>query len=67
MWILTLTSGRSREGIFSMRVSHSLNPVAVAFDDEHAVADAGLMLTASLAQHLELEALADESIDLGIG
>ena len=48
-----------------MRVSHSLDRVAVAFDDEHAVADAGLMLPASLAQHLELEALADETINLG--
>lgn len=48
-----------------MRVSHSLDRVAVAFDDGHAVDHAGLMLTASLAQHLSLEALADEAIDLG--
>jgi hypothetical protein len=48
-----------------MRVSHSLDRVAVTFDDEHAVADAGLLLTASLAQHLRLEALANEVIDLG--
>jgi hypothetical protein len=65
MWFLTTTSDYSKEGIFSMRVSHSLDRVAVTFDDGHAVADAGLMLTASLAQHLGLESVADEVIDLG--
>jgi hypothetical protein len=35
------------------------------FDDEHAVADAGLVLPATLAQHLELRALFDEMVDLG--
>ncbi|HET9118152.1 MAG TPA: IS1380 family transposase [Pseudonocardiaceae bacterium] len=39
--------------------------MAVAFDDEHAVDRAGLMLVASLAQHIDLEGLADETIDLG--
>lgn len=48
-----------------MRVSHSLDRMAVAFDDEHAVDRAGLMLTASLAQHLGLEAVANETVDLG--
>jgi hypothetical protein len=48
-----------------MRVSHSLDRMAVAFDDQHAVDRAGLLLVESLAQHLELEALVDETVDLG--
>jgi len=37
----------------------------VIFDDDHAVANAGLVLTATLAQRLGIEALANELIDLG--
>jgi hypothetical protein len=48
-----------------MRSSRSLDRVAVIFDDEHAVADAGLVLPATLAQKLELRALIDECVDLG--
>jgi hypothetical protein len=48
-----------------MRSLHSLDRVDVMFDDEHAVADAGLVLPATLAQHLELRMLIDECVDLG--
>jgi hypothetical protein len=48
-----------------MPSSHTLDRVAVTFDDDHAVANAGLFLTASLAQHLGLEQLADDTVDLG--
>jgi len=48
-----------------MRSLHSLDRVDVIFDDEHAVADAGLVLPATLAQHLELRDLIDEWVDLG--
>ena len=48
-----------------MRVSHVLDRVAVTFDDERAVASAGLVLPATLADRLGIEALADELIDLG--
>lgn len=48
-----------------MRSSHSLDRLDVTFDDEHAVADAGLVLPATLAQHLGLRELFDESVDLG--
>lgn len=44
---------------------HGLDRVRVAFDDEHAVADAGLILPATLAQHLGLRELVDELVDLG--
>jgi hypothetical protein len=38
---------------------------AVAFDDERAVANAGVMLPALLGQRLGIEALVDERVDLG--
>ena len=47
-----------------MPSSHTLDRVAVTFDDDHAVANAGLVLTASLAQHLGLDELADEVVHL---
>jgi hypothetical protein len=39
--------------------------VAVEFDDERAVADAGVVLVATLAQRLAVEALVDQTVDLG--
>ncbi len=41
-----------------------LNSLRVAFDDERAVANAGLMLPASLAGRLGIEALVNETVDL---
>jgi hypothetical protein len=41
-----------------------LGSLRVAFDDERAVANAGLMLPASLAARLGLEALVDEAVCL---
>jgi hypothetical protein len=49
-----------------MRVScHSLDRLDVTFDDEHLVANAGLVLPATLAQHLGLRELFEEHVDLG--
>jgi hypothetical protein len=48
-----------------MSSSHSPDRLAVAFDDDHAVANAGLVLPATLAQRLGVQQLADELIDLG--
>jgi hypothetical protein len=48
-----------------MRSSHALQRLAVAFDEEHLVAGAGLLLPATLASGLGLGALADEHLDLG--
>src|SRR5215208_3513952 len=42
-----------------------LDGVTVEFDDERAVADAGIVLTATLAQRLGIEALVDEAVELG--
>ena len=38
-----------------MRSSHSLNQLDTAFDDDRLVADAGLLLPATLAAHLQDE------------
>ncbi len=48
-----------------MRSSHSLDRLDTAFDDDHLVADAGLLLPATLAHHLGLKELVDEHLDLG--
>jgi len=48
-----------------MRSSHSLDAIGVTFDDERLVANAGLVLAATLAQHLGLKQLFDDHVDLG--
>ena len=48
-----------------MRSSHGLDCLHTAFDDDHLVADAGLLLPATLAYHLGLKALAERHLDLG--
>ncbi len=48
-----------------MRSSHSLDRLDTAFDDDHLVADAGLLLPATLAHHLGLRELVNEHLDLG--
>jgi hypothetical protein len=48
-----------------MRSSHVLDRMAVTFDDEHAVASAGLVLSGTLAGRLGIETLANELIHLG--
>jgi len=42
-----------------------LDCVAVAFDDERAVADAGIVLAATLARRLGIAALVDDAVCLG--
>jgi hypothetical protein len=44
---------------------HTLDRMVVSFDDDHAVANAGLIQPATLAQHLGLRELFDNCIDLG--
>src|SRR5919198_3008780 len=54
------------EDTFSMRSSHVvLDQVDVAFDDERIVANAGLLLPATLAERLGLEQATDQLVDLG--
>jgi len=48
-----------------MRSCHSLDRCEVTFDDDRLVANAGLVLPATLAQHLGLLDLLDEHVDLG--
>jgi hypothetical protein len=49
-----------------MPSSHSPAGLVVAFDDDHAVANAGLLLPATLAQRLGIEAVVDQLVDLGV-
>jgi hypothetical protein len=48
-----------------MQVSHTLDRLDVAFDDQRLVGSAGLLLPATLAQHLGIQELVDELLDLG--
>jgi hypothetical protein len=48
-----------------MASSHILDQLDTCFDDTHAVANAGLLLAATLAERLGIEQAADQVIDLG--
>ena len=48
-----------------MQSSHTLDQLDIAFDDTHAVANAGLLLPATLTERLGIEQAADALIDLG--
>jgi Transposase DDE domain group 1 len=48
-----------------MGSSHTLDQLDTCFDDTHAVANAGLLLPATLAERLGIEQAADQLIDLG--
>jgi hypothetical protein len=54
-----------QKGTFSMASSHTLDQLDICFDDTHAVANAGLLLAATLAERLGVEQAADQLIDLG--
>ena len=45
--------------------SHTLDRVEVTFDGDRMVADAGLILPATLSQHLGVQALVDELVSVG--
>ena len=48
-----------------MRSSHRLDRIAATFDDDRLIDQAGLLLPATLAQHLGLRELVEAHIDLG--
>ncbi|MGH2370484.1 MAG: IS1380 family transposase, partial [Chloroflexota bacterium] len=48
-----------------MRSSHTLDRLDTRFDDDRLVADAGLLLPATLAHHLGLHQLVERHLDLG--
>ncbi len=48
-----------------MASSHTLDRLDIVFDDTHAIANAGLLLPATLAERLGIEQAADQLIDLG--
>src|SRR4029453_11970964 len=53
------------EGTFSIPSSHTPSALVVAFDDDHAVANAGLALTATLTERLGVEGVGDGLVDPG--
>jgi hypothetical protein len=54
------------EDTFSMQSSHvALDQVEIGFDDQQAVASAGLLLPATLAERLGIEQATDQLVDLG--
>src|SRR3954465_1879371 len=59
--------GLGQEVTFMVHVDGPVGPdgVAVCFDDERAVADAGIVLAATLAGRLGIGGLVDERVDLG--
>jgi hypothetical protein len=64
MGVLTQPVTLDQKGTFSMPSSRSASRLSVTFDDDHAVADAGLALVAVLSEKLGLEAFADELVDI---
>src|SRR5512132_3836194 len=65
MALLRRPLGPDLEGTFSMPSSHSPDRLMVGFDDDHAVANAGLLLPATLAERLRIEQIVDQRVDLG--
>jgi Transposase DDE domain group 1 len=59
--------GLRQEVTFMVHVDRpvGLDGVAVCFDDERAVADAGIVLLATLTRRLGIEALVDDRVELG--
>jgi hypothetical protein len=57
--MVTRSKGRGGRG------GRSVGGLALAFDDERAVANAGLVLASTLAERLGIERILDETLDLG--
>ena len=55
---------RDWEGTFQVEASHKLQRLSVTFDDPNLVANAGLSLTATLAQRLGVREVVDARVDL---
>jgi len=58
------TQSLDQKGTFSMSSSHSPSRLSVMFDDDHAVADAGLALVGVLSAMLGLEDLAEDLVEV---
>jgi hypothetical protein len=57
--MVTMGKGRGEGG------GRAVDRLALAFDDERAVANAGLVLVSTLAERLGIEQIVDETVDLG--
>src|SRR5664280_2176434 len=65
MMALRKSITRNQRSTCWMRSSHSLDRIDTVFDGPQLVADAGLLLPATLAQHLGVKGLVEEHLDLG--
>src|SRR6185312_15420630 len=65
MTVSYVVSSTTREALSVTRVSHPLDRVEVIFDDDNLVANAGLILPATVAERLGLERLIDDTVRLG--
>ena len=67
MALLRRPSDQDRRAPFDAILARSPAPddLAISFDDAHAVANAGLLLAATLSERLGIEQAADELIGLG--
>ena len=64
MTVSYVVSSTAREALSVTRVSQPLDRVEVIFDDDNLVANAGLMLPATLADRLGLEPLINDTVRL---
>jgi hypothetical protein len=58
----TASVNQLEETLSVTRVSHALDRIAATFDDPNLVANAGLLLVATLSDRLGLEALIDSTV-----
>jgi hypothetical protein len=63
-WRATHPSRPGQEGTCSVRPCRSLDAIAVRFDDDHAVSNAGLILAVAQAEGLGLRELFHTHVDL---
>ena len=63
-WFSTPHRWASQETLPGTRVSHVIDSIDATFDDSNLVANAGLLLVATLSQRLGLEALIDATVRL---
>jgi len=65
MALLQTSSSRIRRVLSRCRPPAVPSPLVVGFDDDHAVANAGLLLPATLAERLGIEAVVDMRVTDG--
>jgi hypothetical protein len=65
MTVFEVVLSTTREALSVGRVSHAADRLRVTFDDPNLVANAGLLLVATLVVRLELESVVNRMVRLG--